>query len=180
MPTALLIIDVQAAMTSGQWEVFDSRQMIARINHVARLMRTAGESVIVVQHEEAGGPMQHGGDGWQLDADLDVAATDILLRKTASDAFHKTDLHTMLQARGVTSLIACGLQSELCVDSTVRRALALGYPVTLVADAHSTIDNGVLTATQISAHHNVTLSSLDSYGPRARAIPAADVRLTTA
>ena len=178
MPTALLIIDVQAAMTTGQWEVFESRQMIGRINHVARLVRAAGEPVIVIQHEEAAGPMQHDGSGWQLDSALELAASDIRMRKTASDAFHKTELHAMLQARGVTALIACGLQSELCVDSTVRRSLALGYPVTLVADAHSTIDNGVLSAAQISAHHNVTLASLESYGPRVRAVPAADVRLT--
>jgi hypothetical protein len=32
-------------------------------------------------------------------------------------------------------------------------------PVTLVSDGHSTLDNGVLTAPQIIAHHNRTLST---------------------
>jgi len=75
--------------------------------------------------------------------------------------------------------VICGLQSEFCVDSTTRRALALGYPVTLVSDGHSTLDNGVLTAAQISAHHNQTLATLDSYGPRVTTVLAEDVRFDT-
>lgn len=177
MPAALLIIDVQRSLTSGEWEVFDSRRVIDRINHVSRLARSSGAPVIVIQHEEAGGPMTYAGDGWQLDPDLEIAATDIHLRKTASDAFHNTELHAVLQAHGVTTLIACGMQSDLCVDSTIRRALALGYPVTLVADGHTTMDNSVLRAAQISAHHAVTLASLDSYGPRVRAVPAAKISI---
>jgi len=86
-------------------------------------------------------------------------------------------LQGVLQSRGVEKLVVCGLQSEYCVDSTVRRALALGYPVTLVADGHTTMDNAVLKAAQISAHHNVTLSGIDSFGPRVEAIPAAEVRI---
>jgi hypothetical protein len=61
------------------------------------------------------------------------------------------------------------------VDTTTRRALALGYPVTLVSDAHTTLDNGTLTAAQISAHHNETLANIASFGPRAVAVPAAEV-----
>ena len=53
--------------------------------------------------------------------------------------------------------------------------MALGYPVQLVADGHSTVDNSVLSAQQISAHHNATLANLSSFGSRTRAVPAAQV-----
>jgi len=55
--------------------------------------------------------------------------------------------------------------------------LALGYPVILVSDGHSTVDNKVLSAAQISAHHNETLASIESFGPRVRAVPASEVRV---
>ena len=58
-----------------------------------------------------------------------------------------------------------------------RRALALGYPVTLLSDAHSTIDNSVLSAAQITAHHNETLSNITSFGPRVRAVPSHEVTI---
>ena len=174
--TALLVIDVQRALCSGPYAVFEAPQVIARINHVASLARRAGAPVIVVQHEEPASPMAHGAKGWQLAEGLATESTDIPMRKAASDSFHETPLQALLQARGVAQLVVCGMQTDFCVDTTIRRALALGYPVTLVADGHSTLANSVLSAEQIIAHHNETLSNINSFGPRVRLVPAAEVR----
>ena len=87
---------------------------------------------------------------------------DIRVRKTTPDSFHKTEPQSLLQARNVETLVVCGLQSDFCVDWTVRRALVLGYPVVLVSVAHSTVDNGVLSAAEISAHHNTTLANMEA------------------
>ena len=177
MYTALLIIDVQHALCSGEYKVFEAARVIERINHVARKARNVGAPVVVIQHESRGGPLDFGTDGWRLADGLEITATDVLLRKKATDSFHQTDLHAILQERGVKELIICGLQSEFCVDTTTRRALALGYPVLLVADGHSTLDNNTLNAAQISAHHNETLANIASFGPRAKAVPASEVRI---
>jgi len=48
----------------------------------------------------------------------------------------------------------------VCVDATCRRAINLGYNVTLVSDAHSTTDNAVLTAPQTIAIHNHILQMI--------------------
>jgi nicotinamidase-related amidase len=179
MTSALLIIDVQHALCAGKWSCFDIERVVDRINVAAEKARSAGAPVIFIQHEDDG-PLTNGGVGWQLDARLVVRPDDLRLRKTASDAFQKTDLHSLLQARGVDRLIICGLQSDFCVDSTTRRALSLGYPVALLSDGHSTMDNGVLKAAQISAHHTETLSNLTSYGPRVTPVTAADLRVELA
>ena len=176
MATAVLVIDVQQVLCAGPHPVFDVARVIGRINDVSRKARAAGALVVVIQHETSGGDMDHGSDGWTLAPALETGASDVRIRKKASDAFHGTELQTLLQARGIDRLVVCGLQSDFCVDSTTRRALALGYPVTLVADAHSTLDNSVLTAAQIIAHHNQTLAHLDSYGPRVTPVAAAGVR----
>lgn len=179
MNTALLVIDVQSALCTGDEAAFDIQRIIERINAVAAKARAVGAPVFVIQHEDDG-PLEHGSEGWQLDARLSAQPDDISLRKTACDSFHHTELQALLQARGVEQLVVCGLQSDFCIDSTVRRALALGYPVVLVSDAHSTIDNGVLTAAQISAHHTTTLANLGSFGPRVTPTPAARVRFAGA
>lgn len=177
MKAALLIIDVQQALCSGKYKAFDAERVIERINLVSRGARAAGAPVVVIQHESQDGLLDYGTNGWQLADGLDIQPTDVLLRKTATDSFHNTELQSVLQARGVVKLVICGFQSEFCVDTTTRRALALGYPVTLVSDAHSTMDNAVLSAAQISAHHNETLANITSFGPRAIATPAAEVRI---
>lgn len=177
MPTALLIIDVQHALCSGEYEAFESERVIGCINVVSRKARAAGAPVIVIQHEAPDGPLAYGTAGWQIAKGLVVQAGDVHVYKRATDSFHDTELQAVLNARGVEQLIICGLQSEFCVDTTTRRALALGYPVTLVSDAHSTIDNSVLSAAQITAHHNETLSNITSFGPRVRAVPSHEVTI---
>jgi nicotinamidase-related amidase len=176
MSTAVLIIDVQQALCSGEQAAFEASRVIERVNMVAEKARSAGAPVVIIQHETAEGPFQHGGRGWQLAAGLETTPTDLRVRKRATDSFHQTELHSLLQGLGVTDLVICGLQSEFCVDTTTRRALALGYPVVLVADGHSTMDNGVLSAAQISAHHNSTLANISSFGPRVTPVAADDVR----
>jgi nicotinamidase-related amidase len=62
-----------------------------------------------------------------------------------------------------------GYASEFCVDTSVRRAAALGYPVTVAADAHTTHDKPHADAAFIRAHHNLTLADVTSFGPAIRA-----------
>jgi len=175
MTTALLIIDLQHALCSGEYQAFDARCLVERINGVIRLARQAKVPVVLIQHEESDGPLQYAAEGWKLDPELQAQPDDIHIRKTTPDAFHNTNLVAELETRGIKQLVICGLQSEFCVDTTTRRALALGFPVTLVADGHSTLDNAVLSAAQISAHHNETLSRMESFGTRVRLVPAAQV-----
>jgi len=175
--SALLIIDVQQALCSGTYAAFEAGRVVERINLVSARVRAAGLPVVILQHEAEAGPLVHGTAGWELAPGLSVTPGDIRLRKRAPDSFHQTELQSVLQRLGVTELLVCGMQSELCVDTTVRRALALGYPVTLVADAHSTLDNGVLSAAQITAHLNETLCNIEGFGPRVKAIPASEVRV---
>ncbi|MDB5860037.1 MAG: cysteine hydrolase [Ramlibacter sp.] len=177
MKLALLIIDVQQALCTGEYAAFDMPRVLERINALAAKARAAGAPVVLIQHEEAQGPLQHGTDGWQLTPGLSTHPADLRIRKQTTDSFHQTELHAALQQQGVTQVVVCGLQSDFCIDSTVRRALALGYPVVLAADAHSTNDNGVLSAAQITAHHNATLANITSFGCRVRAMPAGDVTL---
>lgn len=170
MQTALLIIDVQQGLCEGDGQAFDTPAVIARINQVSAKARAAQAPVVFIQHESTTGYLEHDSRAWQLADGLHIEPGDIRIRKTTPDAFHNTDLHPLLQGRGITRLIVCGMHSEFCVDTTVRRALALGYPVDLVADAHTSAGNAVLTARQVIAHHNLTLGNIASFGPRAHAI----------
>jgi nicotinamidase-related amidase len=177
MKTALLVIDVQSALCSGEYAAFESQRVIARINQVSAKARRAGAPVFLIQHETKNGLLDPGTHGWRLAEGLVVEETDVIVGKTATDSFHKTELEGLLQSHGVKQLVICGLQSDFCVDTTTRRALGLGYPVTLVSDAHSTLDNGILTAAQISAHHTATLANITSFGPRVTPATAAELQI---
>ncbi len=177
MTAALLIIDVQQGLCEGEHAAFESPQVIARINTVSAKARAAGAMVIFIQHESTSGYLAHGTDAWQLARGLHVEPSDLTLRKTTPDSFHHTELEEVLKRHAVTDLVICGMHTEFCVDTTTRRALALGYPVVLVADAHTSEGNAHLSAAQVIQHHNATLTNISSFGSRVRAIFSENLRL---
>lgn len=175
MTSALIVIDVQRALFETTPEPADAGAVLARINDLAARARAASVPVIYVQHEAPGGKLAHGEPGWQLDTRLQPADSDARVYKTTPDSFLRTGLADTLAQAGATHLVVCGYASEFCVDTTVRRAAALGYPVTLAADAHTTQDKPHAAGAQIRAHHNATLSSISSFGVKIAAVPAADI-----
>jgi nicotinamidase-related amidase len=177
MKTAVLVIDVQQGLCEGPGAAFDCEGTISRINRVAREARGAGVPVIFIQHESCTGLLEHGSEAWQLARGLEVGQDDLSVRKSTPDSFLRTELSNLLETHGIGQLVICGMHSEFCVDTTTRRALALGYPVILVADAHTTAGNGTLTPQQVICHHNDTLTNITSFGPRVTAVASSELRL---
>jgi len=163
---ALLLIDIQQSLCTGPNAAWDCPSLIARINQVTAAGRQANTPIIWVRHAEPG--LEAGTPGWELADGLQVESSDLTLDKTTGDAFWKTDLLPMLQNLGVQELVIGGMHTEYCVDVTTRAALRHGFPVVLLADAHTTCGNAAVTPQQVIAHHNITLSSTSSFGPRAR------------
>jgi len=172
MNTALLIIDVQRALFDVEPPPFEADLVVQRINALAQRARTQGIPVVFVQHEKEGGPLSFQSEGWQLHKNLVTTTGDLFLRKTTPDAFLRTPLEQILNEFGVKHVVVCGYASEFCVDTTVRRAAALGYGVTLAADAHTTCDKPHANGAAIRAHENGTLPNITSFGPVIRAIPS--------
>lgn len=173
MTSAVLVIDVQQGLCEGVGAAFETDATITRINAVTHKARRANVPVVFVQHESASGYLEYGTPAWQLARGLQTQAGDLRVRKTTPDAFLRTDLEEQLRIHGVSRLIVCGMHSEFCVDTTVRRALATGFPVVLVADGHTSAGNAAISAAQVIAHENATLINISSFGPRAVAVPSA-------
>lgn len=176
MKTALLVIDVQQGLCEGEHEAFESQAVIARINQASAKARAADAVVIFIQHESTSGYLEFETDDWQLAHGLHVEPTDLRLRKSTVDSFHRTELEEILKRHAVTDLVICGMHTEFCVDTTARRALALGYPVVLVEDAHTSEGNAHLSATQVIQHHNATLTNISSFGHRVRTFSTENLR----
>lgn len=67
--------------------------------------------------------------------ELRMEANEIVLNKTTSSAFNGTTLDRLLRALGIQNLIACGVFTTNCVESTVRDGADLGYSCIVVEDA---------------------------------------------
>jgi len=176
MSTALLIIDVQRALCAGEYECFDIKRVIRTINELSAKARKSEIPVVFIQHEEDGDLLQFNSEGWQLAEGLETSAEDLRVRKTTGDSFYHTPLQKLLQEKGVERLIICGLQTDYCVNATVRQAHTLGYDVVLAADAHSTVDNGNMAAEDIIAEHNKDLAHLTGSVARIDVTKASEIK----
>lgn len=170
--SALLIIDVQRGLFDAAPRPFEADAVVERINGLAARARAVGAPVIFIQHEREASALAFESEGWQLERNLLVLTGDIALRKTTPDSFLRTELAQTLQDHGIQHVVICGYATEFCVDTTVRRAAALGFEVSLAADAHTTHDKPHASAAQIRTHHNATLPGITSFGPRILAKPS--------
>jgi nicotinamidase-related amidase len=159
---ALLIVDVQVGLVGAPRHAYRGEEVVARIKSLVESARSSGTPVVFVQHDgDEAGPVPPGSPGWHIHPEIAPAEGETVVRKRASDAFLGTTLRAELDAVGARRLVVVGLNTEYCVDTTCRSAISQGYDVTLVADAHTTTGNGVLTPAQIVEHHNRTL---DDFG----------------
>jgi nicotinamidase-related amidase len=73
-----------------------------------------------------------------------------MANSTLGDTFTSNpDLAAELKASGIQHIVAFGIQSECCVESTCNGALDAGLEVTLLSGAHSTYNDGDKMAEQI-------------------------------
>ena len=156
----------------------DAAGLVGRLNQLAQAVRRQNGVVIFVQHDGPEGDPHHPDlPGWRLLEDLDARPTDTVIRKKSCDAFLGTSLDAFLQARAIDRLFITGCATDYCVDTTVRSALARGYPTIVPSDGHTTSDRPHLPAAKIIEHHNAIWS--DFLAPRGPALicPCSAVRL---
>ena len=152
--TALVVIDAQIGVVG---EAYHHDEVLSHIKLLLDRARTSGTPVIYVQHNDP--YLKVGTPEWQIHPAIAPQEDEPVVHKQSPDSFYETTLQQELEKRGIKRIVIVGAQSNYCVDTSSRRAVSVGYDVTLVSDAHTTEDSDVLTAEQIIAHHNSTLNS---------------------
>ena len=103
-----------------------------------------------------------------------------MVRKTFRSSFEGTNLTEVLEALNVGHLIVCGAQSNNCIRHTSHDALAKGFNVTLIADAHTTTSYewaGVSVSAQAVVEEQNLNFNEELPGRFARVVPLAQLSL---
>jgi len=157
---AMLVVDMQVGLRNGAPK-HDLPGVIDRINRLAAKVRAASGSVIFVQHcGGEGDEFEPQMPGWALLPELHRDPADIVVRKTLNEPFTGTNLQARLDDITPDRLLITGWATDLCVDSTVRAAIANRHNVVVVADAHTLSDRPHLDAVGVIRHHHWVWNNL--------------------
>ena len=79
---------------------------------------------------------------------------DHIILKRRDSAFQDTELRMWLNTLKINTLIFCGIDTSICVETSLRDGFNIGYDVILVSDA---------TASGINKHYDTTIERVRDY-----------------
>ena len=96
-----------------------------------------------------------GEDGHDIVPELYPKAGEVVVDKPGKGAFHATHLDHILHNRRISSLVVCGVTTEVCVHTTVREANDRGYECVVLGDC---------CGSYFSEFHRVALEMIKAQG----------------
>jgi biuret amidohydrolase len=76
---------------------------------------------------------------WAMDDSVANHEGEIVVQKTTADPFISTDLADQLRSRDVSTVVVCGLTTDVCVAATARGAADRDFSVIVAEDACATL-----------------------------------------
>lgn len=149
----LLVIDIQKGIADDELYAFDTFK--ERTVAIIDKCRKKNVEVIYVQHDD--GP----GSGFSVgDEDFEIA--DFVAPKEGEKVFYKTinscfgnkELADYLASTGKKELMIIGLQTNFCIDASIKSAYERGYKVIIPEGTNSTFDNDYMTGETTYNYYN--------------------------
>jgi nicotinamidase-related amidase len=163
--TALVVIDLQKGIVGRQTAPHASDSVVRSAAALAEAFRKNGMPVFLVRvtpspdgkdalRPIADAPMQFQSpppDWADIVPELGPKPGDFVITKHQWGAFHGTELDLQFRRRGITTMLLCGISTNIGVESTARFAYEYGYNQIFAEDAMSALsmEEHTFTVTKI-------------------------------
>lgn len=160
---ALIIIDAQEEYRSGALPLTGVEAALTQVAALLDAAREAGGRVYHIVHKGSAGEVFDPAAGGRIMTEVAPAEGEPVIEKAEPSAFTGTDLAERLREAGIKSIVLAGFMTHLCISSTARAGMELGFGVTVAADAAATrplpdpLGGGDVSAQEI---HRVALTAL--------------------
>ncbi|MDS3042799.1 cysteine hydrolase family protein [Streptococcus pneumoniae] len=135
MKTAFIIIDVQNVLVETG---FQTKSLLEKISYLQNQARSKNIEIIYVQHIENSEAQTS--EDWQLSALLNRKSDEKVFQKKYNSIFKETGLKEYLD----------NMQTEYCVDTSVKVAFEYGYQLIVPEGAVTTFDGDDIPAETIN------------------------------
>ncbi len=165
--TALIVVDVQKGFDDATyWGPRNNPDCEANVKQLIDAWRAQGWPIVYVRHDSStlSSPLAPKSKGNQFKEIL-KGQPDLLVVKNVHSAFYgQPDLDAWLKEHNISGVAICGIQTNMCCETTARMASDLGYEMLFVADATHTFDlatetKKVYRAREIARYTALTLEA---------------------
>jgi nicotinamidase-related amidase len=137
--SALVIIDAQREYLDGHLPLEGIEPALEACARLLKAAREVGSPVFHVQHKgRPGGLFDPERVNFEICPQVIPQEGEAVVEKGLPNAFAGTNLDALLKAVEAKQLVVCGFMTHMCVSSTIRAGLDLGYASTVVASACAT------------------------------------------
>ena len=140
----LIVIDMQKALMVD--ELYNFAGLVENVKALIAAARENGVELVYVQHDAgAGTGFSVGDEAFEIADAVAPEAGERVFVKKASSAFTNRDFAKYLEEAKDETLMIVGLQTNFCIDATVKSAFERGYHVIVPEGCNSTFDNNYMT-----------------------------------
>lgn len=108
-----------------------------------------------VRHDDGiGKELTKGSEGFEIYDGFKPLAGERIFDKTVNSPFKESGLLEYLYAVGENTLIVTGLQTDYCIDATVKCGFEHGFKIIVPNYANSTFDNEYISAADSYQYYN--------------------------
>ncbi len=152
--TALIVIDVQNKLVEGG--PYNIEAVLKNIRTLIDACHKSEIEVIYIQHTESTDDgFKAGTHGWQIHESVAPMSGEMTFMKNYNSAFKDTKLKRYLDEKGFTNLIITGMQTDYCIDATVKVGFEYGFKLVIPEGTNTTFDNQYMSAEQVVGHLNL-------------------------
>ena len=149
----LLVIDMQKGLVDEELYAFDT--FTDRTTRLVEAARKNGVEVVFVQHDAGpGSGMSAGDEAFEIIDALTPGEGEKVFTKTINSCFGNRDLKVYLKSQTDRRLMIIGLQTNYCIDATVKSAFERGFTVIIPEGTNSTFDNDYMTGETTYRYYN--------------------------
>lgn len=147
----LLIVDTQKMIVTPK--LFQYRLFIQNVKKLIAAARENNIEVIYVRHDD-GEELTKGTEGFEIYEEFLPAHEEKIFDKCVNSAFNNTGLLEYLRSKNETKIMVAGLQTDYCIDATVKCGFEHHFEMIVPAYCNTTEDNEFLSGEKTYKYYN--------------------------
>ncbi|MBO4872154.1 MAG: cysteine hydrolase [Lachnospiraceae bacterium] len=148
----LIVIDMQKALMDD--ELYNFHGLIENLVKLIAIARENRTEVLYVQHDAGPGTgFSVGDEAFEIADEVAPREGEKVFVKKINSCFGNRDFTAYLEESGDKDLMIAGLQTNFCIDATVKSAFERGYHVILPEGTNSTFDNPYMSGETTCAYY---------------------------